>query len=59
MSFFTTPCIPILRVLGVDDVESECGLDDYSSWNLKISNNNEADFKESMMKLNSVIQDSL
>lgn len=28
---------------GVDDIESECGLDDYDQWDLVIENNNQLD----------------
>lgn len=28
---------------GIDDIESECGLDDYEQWDLVIENNNQLD----------------
>lgn len=31
---------------GVDDVESECGLDDYTDWDLKIMNDGSVDVNQ-------------
>lgn len=31
-------------ILGIDDVSSECDLDDYEKWNWLISNNDNEDF---------------
>lgn len=36
---------------GVDDVTSECDLDDYDLWDLKLSNNNDEEFKLGMKKI--------
>nr|UJH41138.1 phosphomevalonate kinase [Pardosa pseudoannulata] len=38
---------------GVDDVESECGLDDYANWSFQLTNNNT---KELLEQINSFLQ---
>lgn len=35
--------IYIFNISGIDDVESECGLDDYTEWNCHLHNNTEAE----------------
>lgn len=32
-----------IYTVGIDDIESECGLDDYDQWDLVIENNNQLD----------------
>ncbi|KAF8777450.1 Phosphomevalonate kinase like protein [Argiope bruennichi] len=36
---------------GVDDCESECGLDDYNQWNLEIYNDNDEQMLEGIQKV--------
>lgn len=38
-------------VLGVDNVTSECDLDDWNDWNLQVNNNDEASLKDSIDKI--------
>lgn len=33
--------ILFIKILGVDDIVSECGLDDFENWDLKVDNNSE------------------
>lgn len=45
--------------LGVDDVMSECDLDDYSSWDLKVNNNSSDEFHETLNCLEEMVKDFL
>lgn len=40
---------------GVDDVKSECDLDDYNEWDIVIDNDNAADTNEILRKILSLI----
>lgn len=37
--------------IGVDDVTSECDLDDYNEWNLQITNNNNQEFNAGLQDI--------
>ncbi|CAH1374083.1 unnamed protein product [Tenebrio molitor] len=40
---------------GVDDVASECNLDDFENWDLQISNNNEEELQSGVEKIMTVV----
>nr|CAI5843063.1 unnamed protein product [Callosobruchus analis] len=42
---------------GIDDIESECGLDDYTEWDYQVSNNSEEDSKIAVDIIMSVIKE--
>lgn len=41
---------------GVDDVTSECDLDDYKDWDLKISNNNQEELDDGIERILGLIR---
>ena len=40
---------------GVDDIESECGLDDHNEWDLQIQNENDSNLEEIVNKLTNLL----
>lgn len=38
-------------ILGVDDVASECDLDDWIKWNLEVKNNDDEELEEAIEKI--------
>lgn len=42
---------------GVDDVTSECDLDDYEEWNLRISNNNHGEIEDGIQNILKLLDD--
>lgn len=41
---------------GVDDVESECNLDDFDQWDLRCNNNNDEELEKGLEEIISLIQ---
>lgn len=41
--------------VGIDDVQSECDLDDWKDWDLVVNNNDEDSFKDSITKILNLI----
>lgn len=48
-----------LKPAGVDDAESECGLDDYQQWDFLVTNNNNKNDVEKFLQEAKILTDSL
>ncbi|XP_063930717.1 phosphomevalonate kinase-like isoform X2 [Zophobas morio] len=44
---------------GVDDVDSECNLDDFSDWDLQIKNSNETELQSGLHKITTLVNSVL